>query len=169
MRQGSWSPRPAPATDIGYRKVDPVNAAAIREAVHLKDILPWFSGAFSEIQAALSAQSIVPTGSAGGIYSNALFAQAHGEATVFFPCEAKIRSMGRVIPLAVPGVELATLVHVGSHDNVDLAYGALAAYVTRHALAVEGPLREYYYVGPRDTSDMSAWRTEIGWPVFQMG
>jgi hypothetical protein len=41
--------------------------------------------------------------------------------------------------------------------------------VTRHALAVEGPLREYYLVGPHDTADASAWRTEIGWPIFQTG
>lgn len=63
--------------------------------------------------------------------------------------------------------------HIGgvifSHANIDLAYGSLATYVTRHALAVEGPLREYYLVGPQDTSDASAWRTEIGWPIFQTG
>jgi hypothetical protein len=36
-------------------------------------------------------------------------------------------------------------------------------------LAVEGPLREYYLVGPQDTPEDSAWRTEIGWPIFQTG
>ena len=35
------------------------------------------------------------------------------------------------------------------------------------ALAVEGPLREYYLVRPHDTPEESAWRTEIGWPIFQ--
>jgi effector-binding domain-containing protein len=69
----------------------------------------------------------------------------------------------------VPGVELAIIVHKGSHANIDLAYGVLATYVTRHALAVEGPLREFYLVGPHDTSDMTAWRTEIGWPIFHTG
>jgi hypothetical protein len=33
------------------------------------------------------------------------------------------------------------------------------SYVTRHALAIEGPLREYYLVGPQETSDASAWRS----------
>jgi effector-binding domain-containing protein len=78
-----------------------------------------------------------------------------------------VRAIGRVAPRVVPAVELATLVHKGSHANIDLAYGSLATYVTRHALAVEGPLREYYLVGPQDTPDQSAWRTEIGWPIFQ--
>jgi effector-binding domain-containing protein len=69
----------------------------------------------------------------------------------------------------VPAVELATLVHEGSHANIDLAYGSLATYVTQHALAVEGPLREYYLVGPYDPPEESGWRTEIGWPIFQTG
>ena len=28
-------------------------------------------------------------------------------------------------------------------------------------------MHEIYRVGPRDTDDESAWRTEIGWPVFR--
>jgi effector-binding domain-containing protein len=58
-------------------------------------------------------------------------------------------------------------VHEGPHANIDVAYGALATYVTQHALAIDGPLREYYLVGPLDTADANAWRTEIGWPIFQ--
>jgi effector-binding domain-containing protein len=52
---------------------------------------------------------------------------------------------------------------------VDRAYGALADYVTRHALAVAGPIREFYPVGRQQTSDAAAWRTEIGWPIFETG
>ncbi len=35
-----------------------------------------------------------------------------------------------------------------------------------HAPAVAGPVHEIYVVGPRDTDDSTAWRTEIAWPVF---
>jgi len=38
--------------------------------------------------------------------------------------------------------------------------------VARHALAVDGPIREYYLVGQRDTPDSTQWRTEVAWPVF---
>ena len=68
--------------------------------------------------------------------------------------------------MVIPAVELATVIHEGAHDNIDIAYGELATYVTRHALAVDGPLREYYIVGRQDTADTSAWRTEVGWPIF---
>ena len=160
---------PARAVDIGRRKADEVTAAAISEVVQVKDALSWYLGALGELHAALSAQRISPTGPAGGIFSNALFSQARGEATVFLPCDARVRAIGRVASRIVPAVELATLVHKGAYANIDLAYGSLATYVTRHALAIEGPLREYYLVGPQDTSDASAWRTEIGWPIFQTG
>jgi effector-binding domain-containing protein len=65
----------------------------------------------------------------------------------------------------VPGAELAVIVHNGSHDDVDRSYGALAAYVSEHALAVDGLIREYYLVGPPD-DDESTWKTEICWPIF---
>jgi DNA-binding transcriptional MerR regulator len=160
---------PAAAAEIGRRKADQVTAAAISDVVDVKDLLSWYMGALGELRAALSAQRRVATGPAGGIFSNALFSRARGEATMFIPCDGTVRAIGRIIPRVVPAVELATLVHEGSHANIDLAYGSLATYVTEHALAVEGPLREYYLVGPQDTPEESAWRTEIGWPIFQTG
>jgi len=158
-----------PAADVGRRKADRVTAAAISEVVDVKDALSWYLGALGELRAALSAQRKIATGPAGGIFSNALFSHARGEATMFIPCEGTVRAIGRVTPRVVPAIELATLVHEGTHANIDLAYGSLATYVTQHALAVEGPLREYYLVGPHDTPEERAWRTEIGWPIFQTG
>jgi hypothetical protein len=62
-------------------------------------------------------------GPAGGIFPNAIFSQAHGEATVFVPSDGTVRAIGRVAQRVVPAVELATLVHKGSPANIDLAYG----------------------------------------------
>jgi DNA-binding transcriptional MerR regulator len=161
--------QPTPAVGIGRRRAKQVTAAAISEVVRAKDAMSWYLGALGELHAALSAQQLTPTAFPGGIFSNALFSQGHGEATVFIPCDGKVRAIGRVALRVVPAVELATLVHRGSHANIDLTYGSLATYVTRHALAVDGPLREYYLVSPQDTVDATAWRTEIGWPIFQTG
>ena len=160
---------PTPTADIGRRKVDSVGAASISQVVRVEDALSWIMGALGELHAVLTAQQIAAAGHAGGIFASDIFTQARGEATVFIPCDGEIRSVGRVVPIVVPGVELATVVHKGSHANIDLAYGFLATYVTRHELAVEGPLREYYLVGPQDTPEMSEWRTEVGWPIFQTG
>jgi hypothetical protein len=66
----------------------------------------------------------------------------------------------------IPAGEFAILTHCGPPTEVDRTYAALAAHVARHSVAVEGPIREYYLVGQRDTADSRQWRTEIAWPVF---
>ena len=59
--------------------------------------------------------------------------------------------------------------HAGRTRRLDRAYGALATYVAHHALAVDGPIREYYLVGQHEPPTSTQWRTEIGWPIFQTG
>ena len=163
------APQSSQETGILFRRVDATPAAAISETVGVDEIGAWYRGALGELHATLAAQDVLEAGVPGGIYEDDLFARERGRATVFVPCVGEVRPTGRVVFTVVPEVELATILHAGSHRDVDRAYGALAAYVARHALAVEGPIREYYLVASRDTHDPTAWRTEIGWPVFRTG
>jgi DNA-binding transcriptional MerR regulator len=163
------SPSRVAPVDVERRGVAETSAAAIREVLDAKDSLPWYQGALGELYGTLAAQDVPIAGTAGGVFSNDLFTHERGEATIFVPIGVEVRPMGRVVPVVVPGVELATTVHDGPHTDIDRAYGALGAYVTRHELAVEGPIREYYLVGQRETADESRWRTEIGWPIFRTG
>jgi len=162
-------PETSAPIDIQHRTVAETPAAAISEVVDVRDALDWYQGALGELYATLAAQGLPSTGWGGGIFATELFSQERGQATIFLPCRGTVRPMGRVAPLVVPGAELATTVHVGPHTDIDRAYGALGGYVTRHALAVDGPIREYYLVAREDTADESRWRTEIGWPIFQTG
>jgi DNA-binding transcriptional MerR regulator len=157
----------AASARITHRRIGATTAAAITQVVDITDATAWFRGALGELSATLTAQGVSSTAPAGGIYSNAIFTDAHGEATVFIPCARPVRSLGRVVPFAVPAVELAIIEHEGPHTDIDIAYGSLATYVSEHALAIDGPLREYYVVGQLETADQAAWRTEIGWPIFQ--
>jgi DNA-binding transcriptional MerR regulator len=154
---------------IEHRSIEATLTAAITEAVEVKDAATWYQGALGELYATLSAQGLEPSATAGGVFSNELFTVERGAATIFVPCASHVRPTGRVEPLVVSGVELATTVHNGAHNGIDRGYGALGSYVTRHALAVDGPLREYYLVDRHDTADATAWRTEIGWPIFATG
>jgi effector-binding domain-containing protein len=77
--------------------------------------------------------------------------------------------MGRVTSLVVPPGEFATVTHPGPDNGIDRAYGSLATYVTQHALAIDGPIREYYLTGRHDTPDPAQWRTQICWPIFHTG
>jgi DNA-binding transcriptional MerR regulator/effector-binding domain-containing protein len=162
-------PASSAGADIRHRRIAAAPAAAITAAVDLADIGPWYSGALGELHATLAAQRVRPDGSPGGVFPTEFFAGEHGQVTIFIPSPDPVRPTGRVAPFVVPAVELAVIEHQGAHDDIDLAYGALASYVTEHALAVDGPIREYYLVARQDTGDESRWRTEIGWPIFRTG
>jgi DNA-binding transcriptional MerR regulator len=158
---------PSTSAVIEHRRLPATPAAAITSTVDVGDLTAWYQGAIGEIMATLSAHRVVASGPPGGIYGNELFADERGDATLFLPVIGEVRPVGRVRPMSVPGAELAVITHSGSHDDLDRSYGALATYVSEHALAVDGLIREYYLVGPHDTDDESAWRTEIGWPIFE--
>jgi effector-binding domain-containing protein len=102
----------------------------------------------------------------GGIFATELFADEREQATIYAAFDGKVRLTGRLIEIVVPAAELAALMHLGSHDNIDLAHGALATHVAQHAIAIDKPIREYHLAGPPDVRDTTAWRTEVCWPVF---
>ena len=155
---------------VEHRRMPATPAAAVTDVIDVTDATAWYQGALGELHALLAARKITPSGPGGAIYANDLFSHARGQATVFLPCDIPVRATGRVTTLVVPEVELAITVHPGPHSgDIDRAYGSLATYVTDHALAIEGPIREYYPVGPHETSDEEQWRTEIGWPIFDTG
>ncbi len=158
---------PPPLSDLAHLSVPVTSAAAISERIHIRDAEAWYQGALGELNASLDSQGVRASGPAGGIFSNEIFAEENGQATVFLPCDVAFRSTGRIAPLVVPAVELAITTHAGPHAGIDRAYGALAAYVTDHALGVDGPIREYYVVDRHTTTDSSQWRTQIGWPIFR--
>ena len=163
-------PGDATPVAIEHRRMLATSAAAVTELIDVKNATGWYEGALGELHALLAAQRIVPSGPGGAIYANDLFTHGRGEATVFVPCERAVEPTGRVTGFLVPEADLAVLVHSGPHGReIDRAYGSLAAYVTDHALAIDGPVREYYVIGAHETDDEDAWRTEIGWPVFHTG
>jgi DNA-binding transcriptional MerR regulator len=156
--------RPDPGgVDVELRRVPATVVAAVEDDVELEHVLVWYAGAMAELDAAVPR----PGGPPGGVYDNALFESGRGRLLVHVPVAEPPRS-GRVRPATLPAVELAVTTHVGPHDDIDVTYGELGAWVVEHLLAVAGPVRETYLVGPRDTDDPAAWRTEIGWPVFQV-
>ena len=69
-----------------------------------------------------------PTGVPGGLYDNALFEDGRGHVLVYRPAADPPRR-GRVHPVTLPAVELAVTTHVGEHDDIDVTYGELGAWV----------------------------------------
>ncbi|WP_432562556.1 MerR family transcriptional regulator [Kineococcus sp. SYSU DK003] len=160
-------PEPA-GLDVELRQVPARRVAAVADEVALEDVLPWYAGAMAELDAALPGGDGAP----GGLYDNALFEDGVGRVLVHRPASEGALGpggrRGRVHVVELPAVELAVTTHVGEHHDIDVTYGELGSWVVDHALAVAGPVHENYLVGPRDTPDAAAWRTEIGWPVFRV-
>jgi DNA-binding transcriptional MerR regulator len=160
---------PPPALPMMHRSEPALQTAAISETVRLAELGPWFQGALGELTATLAAHGVTTTGPPGAVITNDFFSNDRGAITIFVPSADAISPVGRVAACALPAVELATIVHAGFHIDVDRSYGALATYVSDRAIGVDGPIRERYLVGPLDTADEDAWRTEIGWPIFHTG
>lgn len=160
---------PQVTTPIEHRRLPARRVAAVSGDVATPDIGAWYSGALGELYAVLDSQQVQPAGAAGGIYADGVFTLERGEATVYVPITVELRPAGRVGLLELPPVDLAVIGHDGPEEGIDRAYGALADYVSRHALAVEGPIHEFYPVNRHHTADRAQWRTEIGWPIFATG
>jgi DNA-binding transcriptional MerR regulator len=160
---------PGPELLAEHRSEAALQTAAICATVTLDDLGPWFQGALGELTSTLSAQGLATAGPPGGVIADDFFSEEQGEITIFVPSVVPVRPVGRVELRTLPAVELATIVHAGPHTDIDVTYGALATYVSDRALGVDGPIRERYIVGRLDTADESAWRTEIGWPIFHTG
>ena len=137
----------------------------IKGHVQLGDSLDWYDSAMTELDTAFPSSE--RTGPPGGHYANELFTDGAGTMAVYRPVRTPHAS-GRIEIVELPTAELAVTVHPGPHDDIDVTYGRLGAWVVSHALAVDGPIQETYTVGPRDTADRASWRTEIGWPVFRL-
>jgi DNA-binding transcriptional MerR regulator len=99
---------PPAQAPIRHRHASAVSAAAVTETVERADALAWYQGALGELHAVLAAQHISPAGPGGGIFQTELFTEERGEATIFLPCQAPPRPMGRVTAFDIPEVEIAT-------------------------------------------------------------
>jgi len=160
------------AAQVQRRSVPAMRAVAISEVVARADVLPWWQGALGELHAIVRAQGLTPAGPSGGLYAGELFERDAGAATVFIPVNAgdgdgDAREIGRVRCVTIPAADLAVARHDGGLAGIDITYGELGAYVMRHEIGVDGPLRESYVRGLLDTGDESEWVTEIGWPIFR--
>jgi DNA-binding transcriptional MerR regulator len=156
--------QPEPARlQVELRAVPATTVAAIEDDVDRDDVLTWYAGAMAELDAVVPERTDFP----GGLYDNALFETGRGHLLVYRPA-AEPPHIGRVRPATLPAVELAVTTHFGEHHDIDVTYGQLGTWVVENALAVAGPVRETYLLGPRDTAEPTAWRTEIGWPVFHV-
>jgi DNA-binding transcriptional MerR regulator len=151
--------------EVELRSVPERTVAAVQDTVTRDRVGSWYDSAMTALDSAFPLSE--RTGPSGGRYANELFTKGRGAMTVFRPVRDPQPS-GRIEVTQLPAAELAVTIHFGPHDDIDVTYGRLGSWVVDHALAVDGPIRESYHVGPRETDQPGEWRTEIGWPIFRV-
>ena len=86
---------------------------------------------------------------------------------MFIPTDGAVKPIGRVVSLLIPGAELAVTRHHGPLGDIDLTYGKLGAYVIKHEISVDGPLRENYLRGITETANSTSGTPRSAWPIFR--
>lgn len=159
---------PASVAPVEHRSVEATPALVVRAVIDLADLSDWYSAAWASLDAALLDSRVGAKGPRGGIWDTALFLSERGEALLFHPV-ATLHDLPPLPPSVqggtVPGGELAVLTHHGSDETMAQSYGTLGAYVAKHEIGLDGPIRETYLsLSPGRQQDLV---TEIGWPVFR--
>jgi DNA-binding transcriptional MerR regulator len=157
---------PPPPVPVEHRTVPPMTVLAIAERVTMSEFEAWWSDAFDELHAAVTAAGVA-AGIGGGLYPGEFFELEVADVVTFLPVPAPIRGTSRARMIDVPSAELAIAVHHGPFAELDRTYAAVGVHVAERELSVDGPIREYYLVTEADTSDVDQHRTEVCWPIFR--
>jgi DNA-binding transcriptional MerR regulator len=160
---------------IERRSVAAIEVLRIDGEIDLDELGTWYTDAFHELDEGVARSGWPVSGARGGLWSTELFRDEHGPVSVFRPVVpdgslAKPRRAperaGRARLGVLPAADYAVTVHSGPDSEIDRSYGALGAYVARHELSVDGPVRESYLVSEFDDPHRERV-TEIAWPIFR--
>lgn len=160
---------PQSSATVTYRSVPETTVVAVEATIARSALSGWFRSSIASLQQIARKSDPATIGAFGGVWSDELFSDEYGSATVFLTVgpgfdQSVLSEDARVITL--PAVELAVAVHDGADEGVPAVYAAIGEHVARHEMATAGPVRETYLSGFPGIDDRSI--TEIGWPVFRL-
>lgn len=152
--------------EVTYRRLEPQPVLAVRDLVTAAGSGAWYDDAVAALTSTLSALGVTAEGPFGCTWAREFFEDERGEAVAFVPVPLGIGApAGGVLSTRLPGGLFAVAPHLGGFEDFDRTYGALGSHVVRHDTPLPDPVREIYLVGPGDTADSSAWRTDVLWPI----
>jgi DNA-binding transcriptional MerR regulator len=150
------------ARDVSLEALPAQWVLAVRGTVAIGEASAWGREAFAELYAALDSYGATRAGVDGGLFYDDFFHDHAGELVAFVPVDTEVAipagSTGRVFALELPAVDVAVMTHEGPGDTIDETYAELGAYVTKQAIGLTGPIREYFE---------APQRTVVAWPIFR--
>ncbi len=120
-------------------------AAVVRATVRLEELAGFLGQAFGEVAGVLARQGLFPAGPPFGRYR---MVDDGFDAEAGFPSSGPVTPEGHVVPVVLPGGEIAETVHIGSYDGVAAAYGAVMEWLGETGREATADPWELYLDGP---------------------
>jgi DNA-binding transcriptional MerR regulator len=147
------------------RRTEPAQLAlAISTTIDADNVLNWWNATLNDLRALIRTERLHPTGPICGIYDEALFRHEQGTATLFVPLNDP-PGQYQAHPMVIPQIDAVVATHLGSPQDIDLAYSRLGCYIAQHSLTARPEIHEYYLRDAAHTADEHQWITEIAWPI----
>ena len=151
---------------IQIREVEPQPILSIRAVVPNLELIRFFDEACREMQTYLEQLSIRVTGPAMSLWHSAPGELPDAsDIETCLPIEAPVSTVGRMKYRVLQGGLEAFTIHQGSYEDMVNAFEAVWQWIKEQGYEMTGPPRDAVLVGPNDTDDPSAYRTEIVYSV----
>lgn len=144
--------------------LEPRAAAVLRETVRMEALPDFFGRAFGSALQVAGSQGVMVVGPPFGAY----FGMPGDTVDVAagFPTERPVDSDAGVQPLALPGGRAVQLLHAGTYDALQEAYGRLMAWMGAEGLTGGSLMWEVYLTEP-DPAHPENTQTLIVWPLAE--
>jgi len=162
---------PETNTPVHVRHHDAQHIARVTGDIGYDDLWHWLQRSYVRIGDAAAAGGGLLTGGASALYEAQIDNEEFERVEAFLPIAAPFvipKSFGDVTIGEVPEGFSAVLVHRGPFANIGETYVALGAWVAHHAEPTGAKVCERYLVGPGNSADEAAYRTEISWPIVRI-
>jgi len=132
--------------------------AVCRGEVPVGDLRAWLAESFHAVEGYLSRTSAVVTGPP---FARLAFLDGVVVVEAGFPVRHEIAGAYPVQPSTLPDGPAAITTHIGRYEDLDMAYGAIRAWLDAHRYAASGPHWEIYHEDPDTEPDTGRWRTDV--------
>lgn len=140
----------------------PATVAVVRETVPMADLTSYFDRAFHATMAAAEAQGVPIAGPPVAVYYG--MPGESVDVAAGFPTAQPIAPDGAVTTAELPGGRAVQLLHVGTYDSLEQAYGRIMAWIGEQGLTPADVMWESYLNEPSPDHPEES-QTLITWPV----
>lgn len=151
---------------IAAHDVEPQSIVSIRERHEQTEVPGFLQEAFPELFRRIAILGVSPAGPPFVIYHE--FGTEEIDAEVCVPVVQAVSATGRIQTRVLPEMTVARTLHIGSYEELGVAYAGLSDWIGRNGFEAAGPVRERYLNGPADGIAPSEYRTEIEMPIVRL-